>query len=93
LRQFILQLPLSRLPWRIIVSLAGRHIRCYNKGKEDDSLQQDENSSDKRPTLYQNPVYDQHAKRLLAQRVIYTKSLRSEVACHATSANSLLSLW
>ena len=50
--QFILQLPLSRLPWRIIVSLAGRHIRCYNKGKEDDSLQQDENSSDKRPTLF-----------------------------------------
>ena len=42
-------------------------------------MQQDENSSDKSPTLYQNPVYDQHAKRLLAQRAIMARLLKRTV--------------
>ena len=61
-------------------SLAGMNIQCYNKHKEGDFVQQEDRSATaSHVPLYQNPTYDQHAKRLLSQRTIMARLLKRTV--------------
>mgnify|MGYP000844380240 FL=1 len=56
------------------------NIQCYNKNKEGDFVQQEDRAvTANHVPLYQNPTYDQHAKRLLSQRTIMARLLKRTV--------------
>ena len=56
------------------------NIQCYNKNKEGDFVQQEDRAvTASHVPLYQNPTYDQHAKRLLSQRTIMARLLKRTV--------------
>lgn len=56
------------------------NVQCYNKDKEGDLVQQKYRAvTANHVPLYQNPTYDQHAKRLLSQRTIMARLLKRTV--------------